>query len=792
MSSQSSLETSLALSFQAEDGFELKWMLPDGSEQNCESTKSPKLKTAPKTLVFNLKRYVFSLETLEYTRCAGHFEFPRTIDLGPYMISGDSCEYTLSGVVIHEGSSGGGHYYSYIRDRHTNRWYKFDDSSVTPWDVDSSLSEDTFGGIKTSTWTTQFGEAKTWSVPKPAAYVLFYDKQVSDDEDEASEEPSSLEASPSEGSLSESGSLEQLKGVSGISEAYHAVMEQNASKRRASHVLNLAHIKIVLNLLRISLQKEGCEAALEGALVLALKFFFETVVRIGYRKWSSNNMHNTYTTQQASNHTAVKDKEDERKTPEEEAIEEQMHHWKLMLNKGFAQLPAARKFLQDLGIDALKRLLLDCPHDYSRKIVAALLLKGCDGTESKLQLFFKLMSLMSEVKAAHTAQYSSTLSFLLLDPHVRESARAKDVPAQIAHYMLGPKSPVPPNTVAARGWATRNYAISFNQDIFIKCFCALIEPLDTLPDTSREMIEGSTEVRALVFSGGSLDSIQTFVRTVCRNSEQRTLGLIQWLAHAPSDDVDKTANVLLTLLQGESSEDGSQEQLQRVEVALSALRREAQIACQACGVRGQQGAASNVSQYTSYSSVNTPARVKKLVQIITGLSSIPAVRAWTDRNIDFLLLLRQTMNELTEETRISNAGCTYTQGARLQRTRSTLDAEAALSQMIGHDDFEFPAASREPSSTQEFESLVDEIHELLQQEGGYGLYKNKRDWCSIAARQERDPEQAVKWILKNECSLSLNTVDYTASPSVTQRKRKTVNFQPHGPQALLSSDDEPC
>jgi len=39
-------------------------------------------------------------------------------------------KYRLKGVVIHTGTSAGGHYYSLIRDSRSQKWYKFNDQSV--------------------------------------------------------------------------------------------------------------------------------------------------------------------------------------------------------------------------------------------------------------------------------------------------------------------------------------------------------------------------------------------------------------------------------------------------------------------------------------------------------------------------------------------------------------------------------------------------------------------------------------------------------------------------------------
>uniref|UniRef100_A0A8C2HMK9 USP domain-containing protein n=1 Tax=Cyprinus carpio TaxID=7962 RepID=A0A8C2HMK9_CYPCA len=53
--------------------------------------------------------------------------------------------YRLVGVLVHSGQASGGHYYSYVMQRHGNssdgqkdRWYKFDDGDVTDASVEST------------------------------------------------------------------------------------------------------------------------------------------------------------------------------------------------------------------------------------------------------------------------------------------------------------------------------------------------------------------------------------------------------------------------------------------------------------------------------------------------------------------------------------------------------------------------------------------------------------------------------------------------------------------------------
>lgn len=83
------------------------------------------------------------------------------------------------GVLVHSGSAEAGHYYSLIKDRRaeTDRWYKFDDTSVTPFNP-RDMEDAAFGGqqqvpqysyySKDPTYVTQ---DKTYNV-----YMLFYER----------------------------------------------------------------------------------------------------------------------------------------------------------------------------------------------------------------------------------------------------------------------------------------------------------------------------------------------------------------------------------------------------------------------------------------------------------------------------------------------------------------------------------------------------------------------------------------------------------------------------------------
>lgn len=133
------------------------------------------------SIIFHLMRFKFDMVTMERTKLNDYFEFPLTIDMGPYkkdsMMNPESVHtpdvFNLVGVLLHSGQAESGHYISYIRERPATvgtpgKWVEFDDDTVSSYEM-TGMSERFFGG----TWTDQFGELrpKTYS-----AYMLFYQR----------------------------------------------------------------------------------------------------------------------------------------------------------------------------------------------------------------------------------------------------------------------------------------------------------------------------------------------------------------------------------------------------------------------------------------------------------------------------------------------------------------------------------------------------------------------------------------------------------------------------------------
>jgi ubiquitin C-terminal hydrolase len=155
----------------------------------------------PNTLIVHLKRFEFCFESLQNIKINDRFEFPHELDMRPYtkeglaeeegaMLGGDEqrradyYKYRLVGVLIHSGSANTGHYYSYIKERHYDdmassagggaddeqRWYEFNDRSVTSFNVDS-IAEKCFGGRHSESYRSS-------SDKHYSAYMLFYERDT--------------------------------------------------------------------------------------------------------------------------------------------------------------------------------------------------------------------------------------------------------------------------------------------------------------------------------------------------------------------------------------------------------------------------------------------------------------------------------------------------------------------------------------------------------------------------------------------------------------------------------------
>lgn len=109
----------------------------------------------PPVCIFQLNRFNFDYENNVPIKLNHRVSFDKRIDLSRFMkecvmggkTSEEDAVYNLKGVLVHHGSSANfGHYYSFIHDGKSDKWYRFDDERVTVFNVEEKLEEECFGG----------------------------------------------------------------------------------------------------------------------------------------------------------------------------------------------------------------------------------------------------------------------------------------------------------------------------------------------------------------------------------------------------------------------------------------------------------------------------------------------------------------------------------------------------------------------------------------------------------------------------------------------------------------------
>ena len=180
-------------------------------DKKIDTLKRCCIKKLPNCLVLSLKRFEFDLETLSRYKLNSYCEFYDELDMKNYcqetlaknellkkmkdenltyeMLSDDDkaihdynmpdiyYKYKLKGTVVHYGTADGGHYYSFIKDRNTEKWYEFNDTSVRDYDSEN-LPEDAFGGkLKQEQKIISGGRQHIQTEKLHNAYILIYERQ---------------------------------------------------------------------------------------------------------------------------------------------------------------------------------------------------------------------------------------------------------------------------------------------------------------------------------------------------------------------------------------------------------------------------------------------------------------------------------------------------------------------------------------------------------------------------------------------------------------------------------------
>ena len=89
-------------------------------KRKVKAEKSLKVVEYPEYLTFVLKRFEFYSHRLKIN---SRFEFP----FGEFIMD-DGVKFELNGIIVHQGLSEIGHYFSLIKLK--NKWYEFNDQNV--------------------------------------------------------------------------------------------------------------------------------------------------------------------------------------------------------------------------------------------------------------------------------------------------------------------------------------------------------------------------------------------------------------------------------------------------------------------------------------------------------------------------------------------------------------------------------------------------------------------------------------------------------------------------------------
>jgi len=160
-----SLKESLASFFEGEilDGENM--YLCEKCKKKVKAEKKISIKDLPKYFVFVLNRFEYDYDKMIRNKINNFCELPPTLDMTSYYdgVEVDSIlTYDLSGMIIHEGNSEFGHYYSIIKDDEINQWVKYNDDEI--FEIgEEYVKQEAYGNPEPN----GPGDA-------PSAYVIFY------------------------------------------------------------------------------------------------------------------------------------------------------------------------------------------------------------------------------------------------------------------------------------------------------------------------------------------------------------------------------------------------------------------------------------------------------------------------------------------------------------------------------------------------------------------------------------------------------------------------------------------
>ena len=139
-------------------------------------SKRSSIKAMSNNVIIHLKRFEFDYNLFMNNKLNDYIQFPFSINFKKWTQkklnkeNNDNVDYdyTLTGVLIHSGSSlQHGHYFSFIMDINDKKWYRFDDTVVSEFDI-NNIPIECFGDDNQSNVN---GYRKCQN-----AYLLFYTK----------------------------------------------------------------------------------------------------------------------------------------------------------------------------------------------------------------------------------------------------------------------------------------------------------------------------------------------------------------------------------------------------------------------------------------------------------------------------------------------------------------------------------------------------------------------------------------------------------------------------------------
>ncbi|OHT15438.1 hypothetical protein TRFO_14027 [Tritrichomonas foetus] len=123
----------------------------DELKKKIDAKQIEYIKEAPDHLIIQLKRFVYDYTNWQRRKIDTRVEVNDVIDISSHFPPNNGNDtndketgtniYKLTGVIMHSGSADSGHYYSFVKNKETAEWFKYNDKDVTPVTLDDVLKE---------------------------------------------------------------------------------------------------------------------------------------------------------------------------------------------------------------------------------------------------------------------------------------------------------------------------------------------------------------------------------------------------------------------------------------------------------------------------------------------------------------------------------------------------------------------------------------------------------------------------------------------------------------------------